>query len=333
MNFGTSSVDDRPPTESPEGASGARLEPAPRVSPVKGFARVGEFLEMIKVGHTLFALPFAIGATVLAAGGWPTLLQVLQICLAVLFARTAAMAFNRYVDREIDAENPRTETRSLPTGALTPQFVLLTVFFSSAAFIATAATIGTYTGWLSPVALVIILGYSVTKRVTSLCHLALGAALALAPIGAWVAIRGTLQLDAWILGAAVMFWTAGFDILYSTLDVDFDRSRGLNSIPVRWGIPGALRIAMGFHFLMVALLIALGLRLELGAFYFGTLVAVVAVLTYEHRLVKPDDLARVNQAFFLWNVVISVALMVAMIVESSSALPPIGNFETESGGR
>ncbi len=333
MKFSSSPVDGRPPTNRSEVASGDLPRPMHLESPVRGLARVGEFLEMIKVGHTLFALPFAIGATVLAAGGWPSVLQLLQISLAVIFARTAAMAFNRYIDRAIDAENPRTQNRSLPSGALTPQFVLLIVFFSSAAFIATAASIGPYLAWLSPVALVVILGYSVTKRVTSLCHLALGAALALAPIGAWVAIRGTLQLDAWILGAAVMFWTAGFDIMYSTLDDEFDRARGLKSIPVRWGIPRALRIAMGFHFLMVVLLVIFGVRLELGEVYFGTLAGVAAVLTYEHRLVQPDDLARVNQAFFFWNIVISIALMVAMIVEASSAIDSIGTIETESHDR
>ena len=249
--------------------------------------RVITFLEMIKFAHTLFAIPFAIGATFLAAGGIPPPDVLGKIVLAVLFARTAAMATNRLVDRHLDAANPRTRERALPAGLLSPRFVLATVLVSSGLFIATAAWIGTLPLLLSPIALAVLLGYSLTKRFTSLCHFALGAALGLAPVGAWVAVRGDLELAPWLLGAAVMLWTAGFDILYSTLDHEFDRENGLHSIPVRLGIRGALRLAAFLHAGMVLLLLWLARELTLGPVFLTTLGAVAVALFCEHRLVRP----------------------------------------------
>ncbi len=277
--------------------------------------RIVAFFEMIKVAHTLFALPFALGATFLAAGGLPKPPLLGKIVLAVLLARTAAMSMNRLVDRRIDAENPRTRDRALPAGLLSPRFVLGTVIVSASAFIATAVWIGPLPFALSPIALTVVLGYSYTKRITSLCHFALGAALGLAPVGAWVAVRGTLELAPWLLGAAVMFWTAGFDILYSALDLEFDRAHGLHSIPVRLGLRGALRLAAGLHLAMVGLLAWLAVELELGNIFIGTVAAVAVALVFEHRLVQPEDLRRVNRAFFAWNVVISLSLLVAMMIE------------------
>ena len=290
------------------------------VTPPRGFfAKLIVFLEMIKIGHTLFALPFALGATFLAAGGLPELTLLAKIVLAVLFARTSAMAFNRYVDRRIDGENPRTRDRAIPAGALGATFVLGTVIVTAAAFVAIAAWIGPLAFKLSPLALVVVLGYSLTKRFTALCHFALGAALSLAPVGAWVAVRGTLALEPWILGLAVLLWTAGFDILYSTLDREFDRGRGLHSLPVRLGVPGALRVAAFLHLGMVLALIGLTVAMDLGRVFQGTLAAVAIILVHEHRLVRPDDLSRVNRAFFLWNAIISAALCAAMITESIAA--------------
>ncbi len=288
---------------------------APLAPPRSFFGRVVVFLEMIKVGHTLFALPFALGATFLAAGGIPEAGMLGKIVLAVLFARTAAMAFNRYIDRTIDSENPRTRDRAIPAGHLSAGFVLATVVVTAAAFIAISAWIGTLALALSPLALVVLLGYSLTKRFTALCHFALGAALALAPVGAWVAIRGRLDLEPWILGLAVLLWTAGFDILYSTLDREFDEKRGLHSLPVSVGVKSALRTAAFLHLGMVGALVWLTVALDLGGVFRWTLAAVAVVLVHEHRLVRPTDLTRVNRAFFLWNAVISVALCAAMIAE------------------
>ena len=304
---------------SPPSANAGSGVTARATAPESWLGRVGIFLEMIKVSHTLFALPFAIGATFLAAGGWPTLSQFGWIVLAVLCARTAAMAFNRWLDRSIDAANPRTADRAIPAGLLSPRFVLGTVVLSSAGFVGVAAMLGPLPLKLSPIALVVVLGYSAMKRISFLCHLALGAALALAPIGAWIAIRGENNLPPWILGAAVMFWTAGFDILYATLDHDFDRERGLHSAPVRFGVRGSLRVAAALHAAMIAALLLLGGVLDLGLVYFSTVLAVAGVITHEHRIVDPDDLSRVPRAFFFWNVVISLALAAALMIETFRA--------------
>jgi 4-hydroxybenzoate polyprenyltransferase len=277
---------------------------------------VRTFLEMIKVAHTLFALPFALGAALLAARGLPPAAQLGKIVLAVLFARTAAMSFNRWLDRGIDAENPRTRDRAIPAGLLTPASVLAAAVGSAAAFVAVAAWIGPLPLALSPIALAVLLGYSATKRFTSSCHFVLGAALGLAPVGAWVAVRGSLETAPWLLGGAVLLWTAGFDILYSTLDREFDRAHGLHSIPVRLGLRNALRLAAILHAGTVAMLIAFARSLDLGPIFLGTVIAVAGVLVIEHRLVRPDDLRRVNRAFFACNIAISASLLAAMAAEA-----------------
>jgi len=271
---------------------------------------------MIKVAHTLFALPFALGAALLAAEGLPPAALLGKVVLAVLFARTAAMSFNRFLDRRIDAENPRTRDRAIPAGHLSPALVFSTAAASAACFVAVAAWIGPLPLALSPVALAVLLGYSATKRFTSLCHFVLGAALGLAPVGAWVAVRGTFDTAPWLLGGAVLLWTAGFDILYSTLDRDFDRAHGLHSIPVRLGLRGALRLAALLHAGTVALLLAFARSLDLGAIFLGTVAAVALLLVVEHRLVRPDDLGRVNRAFFACNIAISASLLAAMAAEA-----------------
>jgi 4-hydroxybenzoate polyprenyltransferase len=298
------------------GPSTAEEGRAPRATAARAGNRVLVFLGMIKVSHTLFALPFAIGAALIAAGGLPPAALLGKVVLAVLFARTAAMSFNRWADRRIDAENPRTRDRAIPAGLLSPAAVLAAAAASAALFVGVAAWIGPLPLALSPVALAVLLGYSLAKRFTSLCHFILGAALGLAPVGAWVAVRGSLEPAPWLLGGAVLLWTAGFDILYATLDHDFDRARGLHSLPVRLGVRRALRLAALLHAGAVALLIAFARALDLGAVFLGTVAAVAALLVVEHRLVRPDDLRRVNQAFFGCNIAISVALLAAMAAEA-----------------
>lgn len=282
---------------------------------------------MIKVSHTLFALPFAIGAVFLAIRGQQIPLQKFlpllgQVLVAVILARTAAMSFNRWTDRHIDGANPRTRDRSIPAGRLTARSVLLATALSVAGFLLVAWSINPLALKLSPVVLVVILGYSWTKRFTSLCHLILGIGLALAPLGAWVAIRGTLTADQggieftpWILAGAVMLWTAGFDILYACLDTDFDRQHRLHSIPERLGISMALRVAALLHSAMALMLFWLWQHAQLGTPFLVATIIVCILLVAEHRLVKPDDLRRVNRAFFTLNALVSLILMVALIIE------------------
>ena len=267
-------------------------------------------LEMIKWEHSIFALPFALCGAMLAAGGLPTAHQVAWIIVAMVAARSAAMAFNRLADASIDAANPRTSTRALPAGQLTPAFVATFVVISSAVFIAAAAELNRLALWLSPLALAVLLLYSYTKRFTRWSHLVLGFALGIAPSAAWIAVRGSLDPRILLLTAAVTFWVAGFDVLYACQDLDFDRSSGLHSIPRYLGISRALWVARAFHIIMLLLLAAL-----LAAFGMGKLaiagVAVVAVLlAYEHSLVSAGDLRKLNAAFFTMNGVISVVFFV-----------------------
>ena len=270
-------------------------------------------LEMIKWEHSIFALPFALCGAMLAASGLPTSHQLVWIIVAMLAARSAAMAFNRLADASIDAANPRTRTRALPAGHLSPAFVATFVLVSCAIFILAASQLNRLTLWLSPVALAVLLLYSYTKRFTRLSHLVLGFALGIAPAAAWIAVRGSLDPRILLLTAAVTFWVAGFDILYACQDFDFDRDAGLHSIPRHIGIANALWIARAFHALMLLLLIALVPAFALGKLALIGVVAVMLLLLYEHSLVKPNDLSRLNAAFFTMNGVISVvfALFVA----------------------
>jgi 4-hydroxybenzoate polyprenyltransferase len=249
----------------------------------------------------------------LAAAGLPTAHQLLWIVIAMISARSSAMAFNRLADTAIDAANPRTRTRALPAGQLSPAFVATFVIVSCAIFVVSASQLNRLTLWLSPVALAVILLYSYSKRFTRWSHLVLGLALGIAPSAAWIAVRGSLDPRILLLTAAVTFWVAGFDILYACQDLQFDKDAGLHSIPRYLGISRSLWIARVFHAIMLLLLIALLPTFALGKFAFAGVVAVALLLVYEHSLVKPDDLSRLNAAFFTMNGVISVvfALFVA----------------------
>jgi 4-hydroxybenzoate polyprenyltransferase len=261
---------------------------------------------MIKWEHSIFALPFALCGAMLAAAGLPTGHQLVWIIVAMVSARSAAMAFNRVADAAIDAANPRTRTRALPAGTLSPTFVTSFVVIACAVFILAAAQLNRLTLILSPVALGVVLLYSYTKRFTRWSHLVLGFALGIAPAAAWIAVRGSLDPRILLLTAAVTFWVGGFDVLYACQDYDFDREANLHSVPRFVGIRGALAIARIFHGLMLSLLIALVVSFGLGKLAVAGVIAVALLLTYEHSLVTPNDLSKLNAAFFTMNGVISV---------------------------
>jgi 4-hydroxybenzoate polyprenyltransferase len=267
-------------------------------------------LEMIKWEHSVFALPFALCGAMLAAGGLPTAHQLLWIIVAMVAARSAAMAFNRLADASIDAANPRTRTRALPAGHLTPVFVVTFTAVASAVFIVAASQLNHLALWLSPVALAVLLLYSYTKRFTRWSHLVLGFALGIAPAAAWIAVRGSLDMRILLLTAAVTFWVAGFDVLYACQDFDFDRQTGLHSIPRYLGIARALWVARVFHMVMLVLLVALLWSFGLGKVAVAGVAVVAALLAYEHSLVSADDLSKLNAAFFTMNGVISVLFFV-----------------------
>ncbi len=267
-------------------------------------------LEMIKWEHSVFALPFALCGAMLAAGGLPSLHQLVWIVVAMVAARSAAMAFNRWADAAIDAANPRTSTRALPAGHLSPAFVATFVAVSSLVFILAASRLNRLALELSPVALAILLLYSYTKRLTRWSHLVLGFALGIAPAAAWIAVRGSLDPRILLLTAAVTFWVGGFDVLYACQDYEFDRQAGLHSIPRYVGIPAALWIARAFHLIMVGLLIWLVIVFAMGKLAMCGVLAVILLLLYEHSLVRPNDLSKLNAAFFTMNGVISVLFFV-----------------------
>jgi 4-hydroxybenzoate polyprenyltransferase len=267
-------------------------------------------LEMIKWEHSIFALPFALCGAMLAADGFPNVHQLTWIIVAMVAARSAAMAFNRWADAAIDAANPRTSTRALPAGHLSPAFVATFVVVSSAIFVLAASQLNRLTLLLSPVALAVLLLYSYTKRVTRWSHLVLGLALGIAPSAAWIAVRGSLDPRILLLTAAVTFWVGGFDVLYACQDCEFDRQAGLHSVPRFFGINAALWIARGFHVVMVALLIALLFAFSMGKIAVIGVIAVILLLGYEHSLVRPHDLSKLNAAFFTMNGVISVLFFV-----------------------
>ena len=271
---------------------------------------IGTTLEMIKIEHTLFALPFAFLGALLAARGLPTLPQILWITLAMVGARSTAMAFNRIADKGYDARNPRTKMRAIPAGALSVSFVLAFTIVAAALFLFAAAMLNRLTLMLSPVALASIVLYSYTKRWTLLSHLVLGWCLAIAPTGAWVAVRGTIDSSVpLLLSLVVMLWTAGFDVLYACQDHDFDRREGLYSIPARFGIAGSLRISRGLHAGAFAALFALYFIANLGMLAAVGVVATGALLVYQHTLVRADDLSRLNAAFFTTNAFVSIILL------------------------
>jgi len=268
-------------------------------------------LEMIKIEHTLFALPFAFLGALFAANGLPSPSQAGWILLAMIGARSAAMAFNRLVDLPFDARNPRTAARALPRGEVSRSYVATFVIVSSGIFVLAAAMLNPLALRLSPVALAIILLYSFLKRFTWATHFFLGLSLACAPVGAWIAIRGSVSGIPLVLGLAVVLWVAGFDIVYSCQDLAFDRKEPLYSMPKRFGIPCALWISGFLHACMVILLSLLFLRMRLGILSLAGLGLVTLLLAYEHSLVRPSDMSRVNAAFFTVNGWISVLLLVS----------------------
>ncbi len=265
---------------------------------------------MIKFEHTLFALPFAFLGAILAADGMPSWWQILWITVAMFGARSAAMTFNRIADRDIDAQNPRTAGRELPSGQLSVGFAWTFLYVSIAVFVLSSYMLNWLTFALSPVALLFVLGYSYAKRFTALAHVLLGFALSISPSAAWIAVRGNLlDVEPILLSLLVLMWTAGFDVLYACQDFEFDRSAGLRSIPTRFGIKRALWIARLFHFQAFIVLGLLYLVTGLGWLALAGVIAVGALLVYQHTLVKYDDLSRMNAAFFTTNAFVSVILL------------------------
>ena len=279
------------------------------------YARVQVFLEMIKFSHTIFALPFAFTGALLAARGLPALSQAGWIVLAMVGARTAAMGLNRVIDAEIDARNPRTKGRAIPAGLLSRGSVLFFILISVLLMLFAARMLNPLCLYLSPVALGFLLLYSYCKRFTALAHVVLGICLAGAPLGAWIAMRGTVELPAFLLAFAVLFWVAGFDILYALQDLEFDRQSGLHSIPAKLGVTGSLFTARTFHLAACGFLIALYLTMQLGPFFLTGLVATCAMLLYEHWLLRGGNLDCLDAAFFNMNGYISVTLFLATLLD------------------
>ena len=285
------------------------------------------YLSLIKFTHTIFALPFALVGFFLGvqsikmeSGGAEIylafyLFSLLLVLLCMIFARSAAMAFNRYLDRHFDAKNPRTVIREIPAGILSANSVLWFTIIMSALFMFFAFMINTICFVLSPVALLVILGYSYTKRFTALCHLVLGLALSLAPIGAYLSMTGYFSPEPLILSFVVLFWVAGFDIIYALQDESFDKEHGLKSIPVALGGKDALGISRFFHLITASLLIVLGVMIEGGLYYKIGEVIFIGLLIYQHSLVKPNDLRKVNLAFFTTNGIASIVFGILAIID------------------
>jgi 4-hydroxybenzoate polyprenyltransferase len=280
--------------------------------------QVRTFLDLIRFEHTIFALPFAYLGMVLAAGGLPTFQQFFWITVAMASARTLGMSFNRLADRHIDARNPRTANRPIQTGKISVRTVVVGVIISLMVLTFAAWQLGPLTLKLLPGAIVCLLGYAYTKRFTWLSHFMLGFTDGLAPMGAWAAVRGSLfaigDLPAWLLLFTVTFWIAGFDLIYACQDTDFDRQEKLHSIPAKWGNAVALRVAQVCHVMTVGLLGAIGLVMNLGPVYLIGVIIVAALLIYEHSLVRPNDLSKVNLAFFNVNGYISITIFVATLL-------------------
>jgi len=273
---------------------------------------VTRVLKLIRFSHTIFALPFALGALLVAANGHPTLRTLFLVLVCMVLARTAAMLFNRLSDWSIDQKNPRTANRHL---LVKKPIVWSLLALSAAGFLIASAAINRLTALLAPVALFIVFFYSLTKRFTNATHFFLGLALAVAPAGAWIAQTGRLDLPPLILGAGVICWVAGFDLIYATQDIDFDRQEGLHSLVVRLGVTQSLRLAQWLHFLMFLALIAFGFAASLGATYYATMLLVAAALVYEHRSASKQDLIGTNRAFFQSNAFVSTVFVIAVAVD------------------
>jgi 4-hydroxybenzoate polyprenyltransferase len=279
-------------------------------------ATVASLGRMVKLSHTVFALPFALAAAAMAAAGHGiTFAQVLAILVAMVGARTAAMGFNRIVDRRLDERNPRTANRELPTGKVSLPAAVLLVVGSAAVFVGAAASLGRLCLLLSPVVLVLVLGYSFTKRFTWLCHLFLGLAIGIAPAGAWIAVRGELGMPAVWLVVAVATWIGGFDVLYALADRDFDRQAGIHSIPARFGVPAALAISAVMHAGTVLALLMAGFTAGLGVVYYLGVAAVLGIFVFEHSILRPSDLSRLDVAFFNLNGYVSLIYFAATLTQ------------------
>lgn len=277
----------------------------------RGARAAGILLEMIKFQHTIFALPFALSAMLIAARGLPSAWVLLWIVAAAVCARTAAMSFNRWTDAEIDARNPRTSMRAIPAGLVRRSSSLALAIAASILFVICAAMLNALSLALSPVALVVLLGYSYTKRFTALTHFVLGLALGLAPVGAWVAVRGDISATSVLLCIGVMLWTAGFDIVYSCQDYDVDRREGLFSLPVRIGLRPALRVAAGLHVLAVFAFAAAGAASRMGTAYYAGVGVTAALLLAENIVAHPNDARRINVAFFTINGWVGIVMLAA----------------------
>ena len=275
-------------------------------------------LKMIKFSHSIFALPFALASLLLASQGKPSVWVVSWVVVAMVGARSAAMAFNRLVDQRIDHNNPRTRDRALPAGEVTPRFVVMFVVISIALFVLAAAMLNPLCLSLSPVALVVILGYSFAKRFTALCHLWLGVALGITPLAGWVAVTGQVDgsiVTPLLLGFAVLFWVAGFDVIYACQDADFDREAGLYSIPARLGVRRALYLAASFHLVALGCLIAVATTARLNGSYYGGVAVVAVLLAVEHWLAWPLEARRLQIAFFHVNSWVGVVMLAAVVGE------------------
>ena len=275
-------------------------------------------LRLVKFSHSIFALPFALMGAWLAAGGPPGATTLGLIVVAAVAARTAAMAFNRYIDRDIDASNPRTSGREIPSGQLSPAFAAGLTAVSSAVFVGVAFALNPLAGKLSPVVLSVLLGYSLVKRFSALVHLVLGVALGLAPLGAWIAVRGSFDGDLTailLLFVTVWTWVAGFDLIYSCQDAEFDAARGLHSIPARIGIAGALRVSRALHVLSVAALVGVAVVGGLGWVFWSAVGVAALLLAWEQSIVRADDLSRVDVAFFTLNGWVGVALFLGLALD------------------
>ncbi len=273
---------------------------------------VERFLRLIRFSHTVFALPFALGALVVAANGRPSIRVLALVVVCMVCARTSAMLFNRWVDWSLDQRNPRTASRHL---LLSKSAMLLSLIVSSAAFVIAAAAINRLTFLLSPIALVIIFLYSLTKRFTSATHFFLGAALAIAPIGAWIAQTGNVALAPFILAVGIVCWVAGFDLIYATQDFDFDKQEGLHSLVVRLGIQNSLRLAQLLHLFLLVALIVFGFVAQLGPIYFGAMILVAGALFFEHRSARSLDVVGINRAFFQSNAFVSAVFLGAVCLD------------------
>jgi 4-hydroxybenzoate polyprenyltransferase len=267
--------------------------------------KLSNIFDDIRVEHTVFSLPFLLASAFIASDGFPEIEKLILIIVALLFARAAAMSFNRFADANIDRFNPRTAKRSIPKGVVKRKDMFFFVSFCSVMFVLTSFFLGSLTFMLSPVALFIVFFYSYTKRFTALSHIVLGVALSLAPAGAWIALRNDFGLVPFFMMLAVVFWLAGFDVLYSLQDLKYDIKQGLHSIPVAIGEKNSLYIARFFHALTILFLIPIGVLDNISPVYFAGLVIFAGLLLYEHSLVKPNDLSKINMAFFNVNAICS----------------------------